>query len=178
VWVWVWADTAREQAFRERRERQWGIGGAVAVGYHTGYRTRTSEPSPQSSGDFEAGLLLGSSGRLAFLAGVNYDGRYSGAGGVTSVFAEPRIRLFRWPLAARALSFEATGRIARGNSSRITVDPSLVGIGGLLAYQLDRQPGSRGWRLGLQLTQNWVSNVPDHSDLHFTRGALTLSWLP
>jgi hypothetical protein len=178
VQVWLWADRELERQSRERREREWGIGLALAAAYHTGYRTLTTETEAQPSAEYELGILFGSSRALALLTGISYDHRYPGAASITSVFAEPRVQLFRWPVAQRELTLHLTGRLAQGNSSGLTVDPVFYGLGVLLAYSLDRRPGNRGWRVGFQLSQHWVSNVPYRADVAFSRAAVGLSWLP
>ena len=178
VELWAWADSAKEAQYRARRDRQWGIGIQVALGYHSGYRTQASDPPAAASGDYEAGVLVGSSGRLGILLGVRYDPRYTGTESITSAFAEPRLRLERWRLGHRAVTFVVTARIAQGNSSPVAVDPSYYGVGALFAYQLDTRPGNRGWRVGVHISECWVHNVPVGNGSPFTHGALTLSWLP
>jgi len=177
VSIWIWADRPREAGLRERREREWGVGLLVAAGYHSGYRTHSSDPSAKGSADFLAGVLIGSSRRLSLLVGVFQDSRYAGSHSVTGVLAEPRVQLVRTRLGGRALVLEAVGRIAQGNSATITVDPSYYGLGPLLTYHLDSRPGSRGWRLEAQVTQNWVRNIPV-SGQGFSRVAMGISWLP
>ena len=140
-------------------------------------RTEEGDPSPRASTDVQVGVLLGSSGRLSLPVGILYDGRYAGSHPVTSVFGEPRVRLWRTCVGGRALAVEAVGRIAQGNSAAVTVDPSFYGLGPLLTYHLDRRAGSRGCRVELQVTHNWVRDTPI-SGQGFTRVGLGLSWLP
>lgn len=174
----VYSDPKTEAQIQARRERVWGIGLAVAAGYHTGYRIQALEASAKASTDEEGGLLFGSSGRLALLLGAGYDHRYAGAPAVTVVFAEPRLRLARWSLGTRAMTIEICVRAARGSASGVTLDPNYLAAGTLLTYHLDHRPGARGWVVSLELLQGQVGNIVYQGDPDFTRAAIGLSWLP
>ncbi len=179
VRFWLFADQQEELGFRERRDRLWGIGVLIGAGYHTGYRVRPIDPAPPgSSGDIEAGLLLGSSGVLSGLLGVTYQTRYAGAENVTWVFAEPRVRVYRAKTRGSPVDVDLAVRIGQGNSARTTNDPSLLGIGAVASRALDQRPGARGWRVALSLMYARLGNVAAGGDRAFLRAGLALSWLP
>lgn len=177
VRFWLWADRGEELRSRERRDRQWGIGLLVGAGYHTGYRVQSIDPAAaKSSPDFEAGLLFGSSGILSGLIGVTHQARYSGAGNVFWVFAEPRVRAYHAKRPGLPVDVDLAFRIARGHVE--VHDPSLLGIGAVVSRALNQRPGARGWRVGLSVMYARLGNVGASDDRTFLRGGLSLSWLP
>jgi hypothetical protein len=177
VRLWLWADRTEELRAQASRDRLWGIGLQVGIGYHTGYRVLDADPAPpDGSLDVETGLLFGSSGILSGLLGIAHQARYGGTDKMLWVFAEPRVRVVqagqkRWPL-----DIDVILRVGRGSSGSET--PSLVGAGVFASKALDSRPGARGWRAGLTLMYARLGNAPADSDREFMRGGVTLSWLP
>jgi hypothetical protein len=175
----IWTDQVTTARIIAAEERQWGIGPTLGVGYHTGYRITAGDPSPlPASAAFEGGLMVGTSGRFGGVLGVGWDPRARGSNHVTWVFAEPRVRFYEWPRIRRVLDVELTARIAQGNSRPRILDPSQLAAGLLVAYHLDRRPGSRGLRVGLQVQHGRLGNIGGFTGTQFTSVSFSTSWLP
>jgi hypothetical protein len=179
VHYWLWADREEELRARKRGEREWGIGLMVGLGYHTGYLVGLTDPAPaRSSTDLDVGVVLGSSGILSGVLGIEYQTRYPGVENVLFVFAEPRVRVYKVHPRGLPLDIDLAVRIGQGNSSRTTNDPSMLGAGLVASRALNRRPGARGWRVSLSAMYHRLANIENTDDRSFIRGSVALSWLP
>lgn len=180
----LWSDSAEAAAQDARRkeehERSWGIGLSVGGGRHSGYLIKGPPPPapPAAGNDVEVGLVLGTSGRFSGILGYNRQVPDSGSRSVSWLFVEPRLRLLQPVLlAGRRTGLGVSFRVAEGNPSGITVDPTLKAVGAFITQHLDRSPGSRGWAITLSYWHGWLSNV-QFSNQQQDRVAAALSWLP
>jgi hypothetical protein len=177
--VQLWANRQLARSLQAKRDRAWGIGVSVMADIHLGYLTGPLDPDPTGgSSGIEGCLVVGSSGRLSGCLGFNYQQRGNEADAVTWYFIEPRARVVSVRAFDRPLDVIVAVRVAQGNLSRVSVDPSLIAPGFLIAYHLDDRPGVRGWRLIGQFYYAWVGNTAISPKETFTRGALGLSWVP
>ncbi|MDA0233869.1 MAG: hypothetical protein OSW71_02910 [Proteobacteria bacterium] len=175
--VELWADRKLAAAHQEQRDRAWGIGLSIAGELYSAYST--IEGSPEEGGTGIGGcLLVGSSGPFSACLGFDTQARSGEAGSLTWYFLEPRYRLLMAHALGRPFDLLVTLRIGQGHQELLSVDPSLVAPGVMLAYHLDDRPGARGWRLTVQAYGALIGNTNQAQKPTFLSGALGLSWIP
>lgn len=176
VRIWIWEDSAAETVARIKAEHRWSVGLSAALGVTTGYVV-TESSAPGASQSAEAGVLIGSGSRLAFLLGFGNDPRPSAEVSVNWAFVEPRFRVVNWKAAGREMELNAVLRWGQGNSTSIAKDPSLSAIGVLVTWHLDHRGGFRGWLLGAEALVGTIANL-DVPPQRTARFRISLSWLP
>jgi hypothetical protein len=175
----LWSDRQLAEAKREARDREWGVGGSVAGGWHSGYYTGADDANGGQAGSvIEACLLVGNSGRASGCLGFTSQQMGSPDNGVTWFFLEPRLSVASFRVAGRPMDVLLSARIGQGNSARLAVDPSMIAPGGILSYHLDDRPGARGWRVNLEVLYALLGNTSTTLNTNFAQVTLGLAWIP
>ncbi len=173
----LWSDRKLAAAHQEERDRSWGIGLSIAGEAYSAYSVIDGDPEEGGTG-IGGCLLVGSSGPFSACLGFDVQARSGEAGSLTWYFLEPRYRFLTAHALGRPFDLLGTLRIGQGHQELLSVDPSLVAPGLLLAYHLDDRPGARGWRLTVQVYGALLGNTDQAQKPAFLSWALGLSWIP
>jgi hypothetical protein len=173
----LWADRKLAAEHQEKRDRGWGIGLSVAGELYSGYSVIEGYPDEGGTG-IGGCLLVGNSGPFSACLGFDSQPRDGEAGTINWYFLEPRYRVLTAHALGRPFDLLVTFRLGQGHQALLSVDPSLLAPGVMLAYHLDDRPGARGWRLTLQVYTALIGNTELAQKPTYVAGALGLSWIP
>jgi hypothetical protein len=173
----LWSDRKLAKSRQEARDRTWGIGLGFMGEVYSAYRTVEGYTEEGGTG-VEGCLLFGSSGPLSGCLGFDYQARSGEAGSLTWFFIEPRLRVLTAHAFGHPMDLLASLRLGQGSQSLLSVYPSIIAPGLLLAYHLDDRPGARGWRLVFQMYGALVGNTALAQKPTFASASLGLTWIP
>lgn len=173
----LWADRKLAAAHQEERDRTWGIGFSVAGELYSGYSVIEGYPDEGGTG-IGGCLLVGNSGPFSACLGFDSQPREGEAGTINWYFLEPRYRVLTANALGHPFDLLVTFRLGQGQQALLSVDPTLLAPGVMLAYHLDDRPGARGWRLTLQVYTALIGNTELAQKPTYVAGAVGLSWIP